>query len=76
MAQHLGTSSRGPSAGDMQDPRWAIKVCNRALSLQHSPLHISVFKERALFNVEAPLLTCFLKFEFIFKYVVKVSSRT
>ena len=46
MAQHLGTSSRGPSAGDMQDPRWAIKVCNWGLCLQHSPLYISVLRER------------------------------
>ena len=71
MAQHLGTSSRGPSAGDMQDPRWAIKVCNRALLLQHSPLHMSVLKERALLNVVAPLLTCFLKINFILNCVVK-----
>ena len=44
MAQHLGTSSLGPSAGDMQGPKWAIKVCNRALSLPHGPLHMSVLK--------------------------------
>ena len=28
MARHLGISSLGPSAGDMQGPRWAIKVCH------------------------------------------------
>ena len=71
MAQHLGTSSLGPSAGDMQGPRWAIKVRNWALLLQQSPLHMSVLKERALLDVVAPLLTCFLKIDFILKYVVK-----